>query len=143
MTKKRLNDKLSDFLEIENEIIESEIVTTPVVSELEKIEPRSDDIVDDYEFRRRTLYGLVDNGQEALQHLLMVAKESEHPRAYEVVGQMLKTTADLVGDLTKLQGEMNKIDGEKGGPSKVVNNNSVFVGDTNALLEMLKGKNRE
>jgi len=56
---------------------------------------------------------------------------------------MLKTTADLVGDLTKLQGEMNKIETTKGGPSKVVNNNSVFVGDTNALLEMLKGKNRE
>jgi hypothetical protein len=143
MTKKRLNDKLGEFFEIENDMVEVESSPKQELINPEKIETRTEDITDDYEFRRQTLYGLVDNGQEALQHLIMVAKESEHPRAYEVVGQMLKTTADLVGDLTKLQGEMNKIETTKGGPSKVVNNNSVFVGDTNALLEMLKGKNRE
>ena len=97
----------------------------------------------DFEYTRDTLYDLINKGREGVEEMIEVARQSEHPRAYEVVGQMLKTTADLVGDLTKLQGEMNKIDGEKGGPSKVVNNNSVFVGDTNALLEMLKGKNRE
>ena len=57
----------------------------------------------------------------------------------------MKTTADLVKDLTTLQIEMNKIQNEKdgSGPNKVVNNNSVFVGDTNEFLEMLKGKNRK
>jgi hypothetical protein len=57
----------------------------------------------------------------------------------------MKANMDAVKDLTDLQKDMNKIENEKGGkgPNKVVNNNSVFVGNTNELLEMLKGKNRE
>jgi hypothetical protein len=56
----------------------------------------------------------------------------------------MKANMDAVKDLTELQKDMNKIENEKNGkgPNKVVNNNSVFVGNTNELLEMLKGKNR-
>ena len=87
---------------------------------------------------------LVNQGQEALQNLLLLAKESEHPRAYEVTGQLLKTTADLTKDLIELQVTMNKIENSKDGgkPQKVVNN-AILVGSTNDLLEQLKGKNRE
>jgi transcriptional accessory protein Tex/SPT6 len=75
---------------------------------------------------------------------LLLAKESEHPRAYEVTGQLLKTTADLTKDLIELQVTMNKIENSKDGgkPQKVVNN-AILVGSTNDLLEQLKGKNRE
>jgi len=74
MTKKRLNDKLGEFFEIENDMVEVESSPKQELINPEKIETRTEDITDDYEFRRQTLYGLVDNGQEALQHLIMVAK---------------------------------------------------------------------
>tara|TARA_B100000768_G_C11204450_1_gene343209 strand:- start:351 stop:785 length:435 start_codon:yes stop_codon:yes gene_type:complete len=139
------NEHLGKFLEIENDMEKSQAVEIVNSKDIElSKEIRDDDIKNDYDFRRKTLYDLVGQGQDALQSLLMLAKESEHPRAFEVAGQLIKANADLVQDLTKLQIDMNKIeDTKEGGPSKVVNNNSVFVGNTNELLEMLKGKNRE
>ena len=146
--KERLNDKLSDFLEIENKIEEAskEIIQKQKtnIEEVKHSEIREQDLVDDYTEHRETLKELVNQGQEALQNLLLLAKESEHPRAYEVTGQLLKTTADLTKDLIELQVAMNKIENSKDGgkPQKVVNN-AILVGSTNDLLEQLKGKNRE
>ena len=140
------NEHLGNFLEIENDMEprRTEIMKNDEEDSNDVETVRNEDIEDDYDLRRKTLHDLVHTGQDALAHMLLVAKESDHPRAFEVVGQLMKTTSDMVGDLTKLQIEMNKIESEKsGGPSKVVNNNSVFVGSTNELLEMLKGKNRE
>ena len=128
------NEHLGKFLDIENDMESTEIEIMDDEESKEIV--RGDEILDDYALRRKTLHNLVDTGQEALTHMMLVAKESDHPRAFE-------TTSDMVADLTKLQIEMNKIESEKGGSSKVVNNNSVFVGNTNELLEMLKGKNRE
>jgi len=146
--KERLNDKLSDFLKIENKIEEAskEIIQKQKtnIEEVKHSEIREQDLVDDYTEHRETLKELVNQGQEALQNLLLLAKESEHPRAYEVTGQLLKTTADLTKDLIELQVTMNKIENSKDGgkPQKVVNN-AILVGSTNDLLEQLKGKNRE
>ena len=146
--KERLNDKLSDFLEIENKIEEAtkEIIQKQKtnIEEVKHSEIREQDLVDDYTEHRETLKELVNQGQEALQNLLLLAKESEHPRAYEVTGHLLKTTADLTKDLIELQVTMNKIENSKDGgkPQKVVNN-AILVGSTNDLLEQLKGKNRE
>ena len=139
------NEHLGKFLEIDNDMIETKQEILKKDEDLTNVvELRNDDIEKDYDLRRKTLHNLVGTGQDALAHMMLVAKESDHPRAFEVVGQLMKTTSDMVSDLTKLQIEMNKIESEKaGGPSKVVNNNSVFVGSTNELLEMLKGKNRE
>jgi len=143
-----VNDKLNEFLEVNTEIKSAKppvVKKTAPVEHYDVSKERDREIQDDYEFRRETLYHLIGKGQDALENLMHVAKESDHPRAYEVTGQLMKTTADLVKDLTQLQIEMNKIQNEKDGtgPNKVVNNNSVFVGDTNEFLEMLKGKNRE
>ena len=133
------NEHLSKFLEIDNDMeaiipiksTKSEIVgDIPSNTKIATI--RNEDIENDYDFRRQTLHNLVGTGSDAVSHMLAVAKESDHPRAFEVVGQLMKTTSDMVADLTKLQIEMNKLESEKsGGPSKVVNNNSVFVGNTN------------
>jgi len=139
------NEHLGKFLEIDNDMEQRKQEILEVDDDSTNVDKvRNDDIESDYDLRRKTLYDLVGTGQDALTHMMMIAKESDHPRAFEVVGQLMKTTSDMVADLTKLQIEMNKIESEKaGGPSKVVNNNSVFVGSTNELLEMLKGKNRE
>ena len=143
-----LNDKLSGFLDIENKIEEtSKNVVKKQESNIQEFnssEMREQDLANDYNEHRETLKDLVSQGQDALQNLLQLAKESEHPRAYEVTGQLLKTTADLTKDLIELQVTMNKIENTKDGgkPSKVVNN-AGFVGNTNDLLETLRGKNRE
>jgi|TARA_B110000211_G_scaffold85954_2_gene100849 hypothetical protein len=148
MMRESLNDKLSGFLDIENKIEEtSKNVVKKQESNIQEFnssEMREQDLANDYNEHRETLKDLVSQGQDALQNLLQLAKESEHPRAYEVTGQLLKTTADLTKDLIELQVTMNKIENTKDGgkPSKVVNN-AVFVGNTNDLLETLRGKNRE
>ena len=148
MMRESLNDKLSGFLDIENKIEEtSKNVVKKQESNIQEFnssEMREQDLANDYNEHRETLKDLVSQGQDALQNLLQLAKESEHPRAYEVTGQLLKTTADLTKDLIELQVTMNKIENTKDGgkPSKVVNN-AVFVGNKNDLLETLRGKNRE
>ena len=146
MGDKNIDDKLNQTLDVQP--VEVHEVTEVHEGDLEYVDiskERESDIQDDYDFRRETLYQLIGTGKDAMDNLLQLAKESDHPRAYEVFGQLLRSNADLVKELTQLQIEMNKIENEKGGkgPNKVVNNNSVFVGNTNELLEMLKGKNRE
>lgn len=146
MGDKSVEDKLNDFLEVDTPMQQDIVkVETNEIEYIDSSNERNMDIKDDYEFRREKLYQLVQKGEDALNNLLLLAKESDHPRAYEVFGQLMKANMDAVKDLTELQKDMNKIENEKNGkgPSKVVNNNSVFVGNTNELLEMLKGKNRE
>jgi hypothetical protein len=145
---KTVDEKLDDFLEIEGDIsVAAKNIVPAVKGDLEFYDQeleRNKDIEEDYEFQRTTLYGLVSQGQTALANLVSLAEQSQHPRAYEVAGQLMKTTGELAKDLIELQVTMNKVSNTKngGGPQKVVNNNSVFVGDTNQLLEALKGKNR-
>lgn len=146
---KKLDDEqLSKFLEIDNkiekksqEIIERQKNNVEVYKDKES---RNKDIEEDYQYHRELLKDLVSMGQESLQNLMMIARESEHPRAYEVTAGLLKTTGDLAKDLIELQLSMNKIENTKDGgvPQKVVNN-AILVGSTNELLERLRGKNRE
>lgn len=146
---KKLDDEqLSKFLEIDNkiekksqEIIERQKNNIEVYKDKES---RNEDIEEDYQYHRELLKDLVSMGQESLQNLMMIARESEHPRAYEVTAGLLKTTGDLAKDLIELQLTMNKIENTKDGgvPQKVVNN-AILVGSTNELLERLRGKNRE
>jgi hypothetical protein len=146
---KKLDDEqLSKFLEIDNkiakksqEIIERQKNNVEIYKDKES---RNKDIEEDYQYHRELLKDLVSMGQESLQNLMMIARESEHPRAYEVTAGLLKTTGDLAKDLIELQLTMNKIENTKDGgvPQKVVNN-AILVGSTNELLERLRGKNRE
>lgn len=146
MSNKSVEDKLNDFLEVDTPVQQDIVeVQQNQIEYIDSSKERNLDIKNDYDFRREKLYQLVEKGEDALNNLLLLAKESDHPRAYEVFGQLMKANLDAVKDLTELQKDMNKIENEKDGrgPNKVVNNNSVFVGNTNELLEMLKGKNRE
>ena len=98
----------------------------------------TDDIEKDYKYTRAQLYSLVEKGQEALNGILELAGESASPRAYEVAGQVLKSTADITDKLADLQKKMKDLDEDKPkGPSSVTNN-AVFVGSTTELQKMLK-----
>jgi hypothetical protein len=74
-----------------------------VPSVVEEGESISKDTVDDYKFVRNVLYGLINRGAVALEGSLMIARESEHPRAYEVSSNIMKTLADVSKDLIALQ----------------------------------------
>ena len=95
------------------------------------------DTDEDYNFTRENLKDLVDKGNDALDGILELAKESEHPRAYEVVGQLIKTLADANRDIIDLQKNMKDLKkSPTRGPNKVTN--ALFVGSTHDLQKMLK-----
>ena len=95
------------------------------------------DVTNDYEYTRGQLYNLIEKGQEAINGILDVAQNSDHPRAYEVAGNLIKNVADISDKLVDLQKKMKDLDEEKKGPTTVTNN-AMFVGSTADLQKMLK-----
>ena len=92
----------------------------------------------DYKYARAQLYSLIEKGQETLNGVMELAGESASPRAYEVAGQVLKSTADITDKLADLQKKMKDLDEDKPkGPSNVTNN-ALFVGSTSELSKMIK-----
>jgi len=95
------------------------------------------DVESDYEYTREKLYDLIENGQQAIKGILSVAANSDHPRAYEVAGNLIKNVADISDKLIDLQKKMKDISEEKQkGPTNVTN--AMFVGSTSELQKMLK-----
>ena len=110
-----------------------------VKTEIKKSE--SPDVQQDYETSRAQLHSLVMKGQEAVDGILDVARASDHPRAYEVAGQLIKHVADTTDKLIDLQTKMKELDKEeKRGPTSVTN--AMFVGSTSDLQKMLKDINK-
>ena len=96
------------------------------------------DVKQDYETTRAQLHNLVMKGQEAVDGILDVARASDHPRAYEVAGQLIKNVGDVADKLIDLQKKMKELDAEdkKSSPSTV--NNTMFIGSTADLQKMIK-----
>ena len=100
----------------------------------------SNDIEDDYDLARRTLREVITKGSSALDDALMLARSSEHPRAYEVTGQIMKTVSDVAKDLLALQKQKQDIEKptKEAMPQIGQQNNIVFAGSTEDLLRMIK-----
>jgi hypothetical protein len=98
-----------------------------------------DDIENDYKYQRENFYGLVERGQDAIEGILELAKEGEHPRAYEVAGNLIKQVAEVTEKLGDLQEKMRKLKEVPNSAPKNVTN-ALFVGSTAELQKMLKGK---
>lgn len=132
--KKTVNEKLNDILDVDastGEIVP--VAPVPVVT------PEVTD--DDYEYARNNLKGLIENGKEVMQNIMFVAKESESPRSYEVVGQLIKTLADTNKDLLELAKKSKELKQEKDQKSGDTNiTNALFVGSTTELQKLLNNK---
>jgi hypothetical protein len=102
-------------------------------------ETNEQDTDNDYKYQRENFYQLVERGQDAIEGILDLAKEGEHPRAYEVAGNLIKQVADVTEKLGDLQAKMKKL---KEVPNQAPKNvtNALFVGSTAELQKMLKGK---
>tara|TARA_B100001115_G_C15826554_1_gene411705 strand:+ start:33 stop:446 length:414 start_codon:yes stop_codon:yes gene_type:complete len=95
----------------------------------------------DYKYARENLYNIIEKGQESLNTLVDVAQQSQHPRAFEVVSQLVKTLSDTNKDLLELQRKIKVINKDiTEGPKTV--NNSLYVGNT-ADLQKFINKRKE
>jgi hypothetical protein len=98
-----------------------------------------DDIQNDYDYQRKQFYNLVEKGSTAIDGILELAKEGEHPRGYEVAGNLIKQVAEVTEKLGDLQEKMKRLqDVPNTAPKNVTN--ALFVGSTTELQKMLKGK---
>lgn len=131
---KNLNDNLSKIFDVEP----MEIVEAPK-AEIVPVNNKNKSVQDDFEEARNNTKSLIDKANTALDNLLMVANQSEHPRAYEVAANLIKTMGDLNKDLLELQKRKQDLTGEnKKGSDKTVIDKAVFVGNTTELLKMIK-----
>lgn len=127
--------------------------TTPIptqsnVTVIESPTNEGDDQVDvDHTFARSNMYALLQEGQSAFRHALEVAKQSENPRAFEVVGTIMKNLADMNNQLLDLHAKKAAV--KKPAPNapqepmKVVNNSIVFQGSTAELSKMIQNMRKE
>jgi len=132
----KLDDSLSEIFDV------APMSKTEVITKDGEVIPESNDrIENDYDVTRNNLRELLSTGQAALTHALEVAKQSEHPRAFEVVGNLMKQLADVNQQLMDIHQQKAKLDAPKGvtktGGDKVTNN-AIFVGSTAELNKMIK-----
>ena len=122
-------DPIDKALDVKSEIVREKRKISKRVSE-------QDDPTKDYEYSRGQLYNLVEKGQEAVNGILDVCQDSQHPRAYEVAGQLIKHVGDVTDKIVDLQKKMKALEEDQG--PKNVTNNTMFVGSTSDLQKMLK-----
>ncbi len=137
MTKETLDGRIDEILEITSLVPTSELKPEPAVRVQPKTDGKDDDI--DYNYARENYYNLIERNQDAIEEMLEIAKQSEHPRAFEVVGQLIKSGLDANKELMTLHKTKKELSIEKGGSTTNVNN-AVFVGSTADLQKLLKAK---
>ena len=124
-------DAIDKALDVKAEIVEKS-------KEPKAIAKPEEDPEKDYEYSRAQLYTLIDKGQEAVDGILELAQDSQHPRAFEVAGQLIKSVGDVTDKLIDLQKKMKDLEKPQGGQSPKTVSNTMFVGSTADLQKMLK-----
>jgi hypothetical protein len=101
----------------------------------------SDKIKSDFEYSRDTLYDLIQKGRNALEDMIEVARESEHPRAFEVLSGLIKNVADVNDKLMDLNKKHKEVHAKEESSKQVGNTtNNLFLGSTTDLQRMLQGQ---
>jgi Terminase DNA packaging enzyme len=132
----KTKDALSEALGVENAI---EIIPPKQPEPIINTPHEDDDIKADYNLSRRTFRDLINKGNAAVESLTDLAKESESPRAYEVLATMMRTIADTTKDLYDLQKKTKDLRGEdKKEATNVTVEKAVFVGSPTDLLKKIK-----
>ena len=138
----KLEDNVNEILGIEkkNEVSITDFEQPAPVPK--KIDETKSDIDNDYVHSRDNYYNLIDKGNQAIEGILDIAKEGQHPRAYEVAGQLIGQVAQTVDKLQDLQKKLKDL---KQVPNKTSANikNALFVGSTAELQKMLNRKKED
>ena len=127
-----VDDKLNQVLDI-NTDMKKDLKRVPTV----RTDLSKESLETDYRYARENLYDLVERGQDALDGILDLFKEMENPRAYEVAGQILKTTSEIAEKLLDLQVKMKNINKEEIAKEGDTHNH-LYVGSTTDLQKYLK-----
>mgnify|MGYP001223329578 FL=1 len=133
---KDADDILNEVLGVSEPTPKEVVVSEPVPRPSDEL----DDVDADYKYQRDNFYNLIEKGQNAIEGILNVAKESDHPRGYEVAGNLIKQVAEVTEKLGDLQEKMKKLKEVPNSAPKNVTN-ALFVGSTAELQKMLKGNN--
>jgi hypothetical protein len=127
---KNLNEKLSEALDIEP----IELETTTEIVEVK------DSVEDDAEFARQNIRSLIAKGNDAASHIVEIAKQSEHPRAFEVAAGMLKNLADMNKDLLEIQKRKQDLQPKQITQQNINVDKAVFIGSTSELIKQLRNE---
>lgn len=126
-----MNKKISDALDMDN--ITS--VKTEIIDATKRLKNSANSSDIDFEYARENLYSIIERGQDALNGIVELAQQSQHPRTYEVAAVLVRALSDANKDLLELQKRKKDLDG--GNTPKTINNN-LFVGSTNDLQKLIK-----
>jgi hypothetical protein len=130
------NDIIGNSLDLPPLTIDND-APLPTTYKPSRHESDADQIDTDLKYVRQNMYDLIEKGHRSIDELLNVADQSQHPRAYEVLANMLKTMGDMNKDLIDMHDKKQKITGNKPEAPDTVNNN-LFVGSTSELLNLLR-----
>jgi hypothetical protein len=136
-----LNKSLSEVFDVEplKEVKQEKL---PVVQQSYNDPDLKQDLTDAYQQSKENLQGIIDQGKEAMEEILQIAKVGQHPRAFEVYGTILKNMVDANKELLAIQKQMREMDenAKKTTSSGPNIDKAIFVGSTSELSKLLKGK---
>jgi len=143
----KLEENVNEILGIEKEQVKVSDFEQPLVEVKtpplpRTIEEKKHDIDHDYDYSRDNYYNLIDKGNEAIQGILDIAKEGQHPRAYEVAGQLIQQVGQTVDKLQDLQKKLKDLKEVPGKVNPTIKN-ALFVGSTAELQKMLNRKSED
>lgn len=138
----QVNNNLSEVFNIESPL-QGELIMKDGSVVVPDTNNQDEKIDYDYEKTRNNLHGLLAQGQDALTNALEIAKSSEQPRAFEVVGMLVKQLSEVNAQLLDLHEKKQKLDGkydkkDDNNTKNVTNNNAIFVGSTTELNKLIK-----
>jgi len=132
---KKLNENLSDLFDVEPIQVVEQKSTVPMIID------HDDPVVSDAQFARENIRELISKGNSAIDQLLLVARDTEHPRAYEVAAGLIKNLGDLNKDLLEIQKRKRDLAPKETAQSNGLSiDKAVFVGSTAELIKLVRNK---
>ena len=137
---------MSNFEKNMEEIFDVSSTPTPVVPVVKKQqlpatvdkENLEEDLADAYEQTKANLQDLIDQGKDAMAEILQIAKDGQHPRAFEVYGTLLKNVVDANKELLAVQKQMRDMDKKSVPSGSTTIDKAIFVGSTSELSKFIK-----
>lgn len=130
----QLNDNMNKILDITPSAVVLDTISVPATS------VGTLDVSDDFTVARNNIRNIIERGDDALECALELAKESEHPRTYEVVGQLIKVLVDANKDLLNIHKQRKELNTTESESSSKNVTNAIFVGSTAELQKIIRGK---
>ena len=134
---KKLNANLSELFDVQPIKEEPKVETLPAVVDY------ADPVNADAEFARDNIRELVTQGNQAVNELMLIARDGQHPRAFEVLSGLMKNLADMNKDLLEIQKRKKDLAPKAESQNNLNIDKAVFVGSTAELVKMLKTQKQE